>query len=152
MIFSTSRSLAFGALTIALLLLGCSKKSSSNVSGKVTYDGQPLESGFISFYPEEGQGSTVGGEIVKGSYSVKGVAPGKNRVQITVNEAVKKSDVSRGKSRGEANAERLSKIKERKPKMQAAAAHEVEGSERVVEIPAGTHHYDIELKKAAAQK
>jgi hypothetical protein len=74
---------------IALLILstGCTPASDrAEVTGQVLVNGQPLESGSISFSPTEGNdGPTAGGKITNGSYAIdseKGVVPGKNRVAI----------------------------------------------------------------------
>ena len=60
------------------------------VSGTVTYNGQPLEKGAISFVPDKGAGAT--GAIEKGSYTLSsggegdGALPGKYKVTITAKE------------------------------------------------------------------
>jgi hypothetical protein len=60
------------------------------VSGTVTYNGQPLEKGTISFVPDKGAGAT--GAIEKGSYTLStggegdGALPGKYKVTITAKE------------------------------------------------------------------
>ena len=70
------------------LLVGCSDgaPNRATVFGAVTLDGQPLESGSIDFFPAEGtRGPTAGATIDGGRYrieSAKGVAVGKNRVEI----------------------------------------------------------------------
>ena len=79
-------SLCVGGLVTAVVLsflAGCDSSSKTiAVSGKVTYDGQPVEYGTISFGPTAG-GPVAGGEINNGQYSVKNVTPGKNIVNIT---------------------------------------------------------------------
>jgi hypothetical protein len=55
------------------------------VSGKVTLDGQPLDSGEIAFVPS-GDGPAAGGLIHKGKYAIgrsDGPVPGPHRVVIT---------------------------------------------------------------------
>jgi hypothetical protein len=60
------------------------------VSGTVTYNGQPLEKGAISFVPDKGAGAT--GAIEKGSYRLStggegdGALPGKYKVTVTAKE------------------------------------------------------------------
>ena len=46
------------------LVLGCSQDTT--VSGTVTYDGKPVEDGFITFYPADQKGVNRGGEIRDG--------------------------------------------------------------------------------------
>jgi hypothetical protein len=74
-------------LAIMLLLLaGCSQRVT--LSGTVTYDGEPVKDGHISFIPVAGQGSTVGAPIKDGSYELTAPPPGKYRVEITGNREV----------------------------------------------------------------
>lgn len=74
-------------LVVGLLVLsGCggSGTDRETVSGAVTLDGKPLETGSILFTPE-GPGSTAGGEIENGQYNLSrelGLSPGSYRVQI----------------------------------------------------------------------
>jgi hypothetical protein len=56
-----------------LLTVGCGQKSVT-VSGTITWDGKPAESGTISFGPVSGAGASFGGEIKDGKYRVKGAA------------------------------------------------------------------------------
>ncbi|HEV3121015.1 MAG TPA: hypothetical protein VGY53_03895 [Isosphaeraceae bacterium] len=46
------------------------------VSGKVTYKGNPLESGEISFHPDGAGGKPATGTITDGSYSLTTLTPG----------------------------------------------------------------------------
>ena len=74
--------LAFAILTLAVLMLpGCSSDGKVSVSGKVTVDGAPVETGFIAFAPADGNTSVEGAEIVNGEYSAK-VPPGEKIVRI----------------------------------------------------------------------
>src|SRR5688572_16057774 len=72
---------------ILLLLLlpaafGCGG-SQASVSGTVTYEGEEIERGYISFFPIDGKGPSAGAEILAGRYSASGLTPGKNRVVIS---------------------------------------------------------------------
>ena len=74
---------------LALTIAGCGGGDSLNrgsVSGKVTLDGQPVETGSISFLPTDGtQGPMAAGQISKGQYSIAakvGPVVGKYSVQI----------------------------------------------------------------------
>jgi hypothetical protein len=76
-------SLSLSLIAVVLIgLAGCGG-SGASVSGTVTYNGKPVESGHINFYPVDGQGSPVGGPIEGGKYTVKNVPPGKHRVNVT---------------------------------------------------------------------
>jgi hypothetical protein len=75
-------------LPIAVLLLlvtGCSPGEDYHpVSGIVLLNDQPLKKGVITMFPS-GPGTTVGGEIIDGKFSLprdRGPTPGKYRVEI----------------------------------------------------------------------
>ncbi len=72
-----------------VLLVGCSHSGDSSrviVSGKITYDGRPVEKGFIRFLPLPGTGGNLSVGIVNnGQYHIDdfgGVPVGKHRVEI----------------------------------------------------------------------
>ena len=73
------------ALCSLVFLTGCG--GGSRIEGTVTLDGQPVEDGTITFYPEGGkdQGPNVPGEIKDGKYSIdssRHLKPGSYRVEI----------------------------------------------------------------------
>ncbi len=75
-------------LTVALLavfIVGCGAKP-MEVTGKITFKGQPVKSGSITFEPIDKKGSSLGGVIENGEYSVvdkKSNDGGKKYVRIT---------------------------------------------------------------------
>ena len=71
-----------------LMLAGCGDSTICEVSGKVTFDGQLIEDGVISFYPVDGKGTTAGDFIKKGAYSVKKVPVGLMTVKISMGKVV----------------------------------------------------------------
>lgn len=73
-------------------LIGCGSKPGlerSAVSGKVTFDGKPVENGLIAFIPSgETKGPSAGAAIKNGEYTIPkeiGPTPGPHRVEITAN-------------------------------------------------------------------
>ena len=68
------------------VLSGCSTGGNlQEVSGTVTYDGDPLPQGVIEFWPAEGQGSKTSTNISNGAYKIpkdKGLQPGTYKVSI----------------------------------------------------------------------
>ena len=64
-----------------LMFTGCQKDGLNSVTGKVTFDGTPLEEGMISFMPRETSGMSAGAQIKNGVYSAR-VSPGKMIVKI----------------------------------------------------------------------
>jgi len=80
----------FGGLAIcALVAVGCDGSKFADVSGTVTVDGKPVETGSITFVPADGLSSTAGGEIKDGKYSVK-VPVGMMKVSISSPKAIGK--------------------------------------------------------------
>ncbi len=68
---------------LTLLLAGCG--GSTSLTGKVSYDGKPIEKGAITFEPVDGKGQATGGVIEAGKYALEGSAapsPGKQIVRI----------------------------------------------------------------------
>jgi len=77
-------------LAVTLSTFGCGGGTTierADVTGKVTFDGQPLESGSVTFLPTKiGKGVPVTAEIKAGAFSLtgdSGVTIGPNRVEIT---------------------------------------------------------------------
>jgi hypothetical protein len=81
MLANSGRCLLLGAAVLALA--GCGGPS---VEGKITYAGEPIESGAITFVPTEGGKNQAGGApIIAGKYKIPaGTAPkpGTYRVEI----------------------------------------------------------------------
>ncbi|WP_339729537.1 hypothetical protein [uncultured Gimesia sp.] len=74
-------------LSICMLtgLSGCGGETGPkkySVSGKVTFNGEPVPSGEILFRPEEGQGNRDAGRILDGAYEIESL-PGNKVVEIT---------------------------------------------------------------------
>ncbi len=61
---------------------GCGPVTST-VSGTVTFNGEAVAKGAISFFPSDGKGQPAGGLIADGRYSVTGMAPGEKIVQLS---------------------------------------------------------------------
>ena len=64
---------------------GCGDTGRNEVTGTVTYKGQPLDEGLITFIPQDGQGTQDGAGISNGAYRIprdKGLVPGRYMVTI----------------------------------------------------------------------
>ena len=66
------------------LCLGCSSDQTT-IEGAITFDGQPVERGSITFEPASGAGPSAGGTIENGQYKIdaSGVTPGEMIVRIS---------------------------------------------------------------------
>jgi hypothetical protein len=136
----TGRAIGWLAVTSLAFILGCGGSTGgSTVNGTVTMDGEPIEKGYISFYPEneQGTGISVGGQITKGKYSVSGITAGNNRVSITAAGAGRKS----AKEAKEARS-----AKETPVENPVATAT---GNNQVVEVAEGTQTKDFQLTKGS---
>jgi hypothetical protein len=78
----TMWSLTSALAAIVLALAGCFGPHAASVTGQVTFDGQPLTSGNVSFYPDGGNGAPAYGQIdSQGKYTLStgtdaGLEPG----------------------------------------------------------------------------
>jgi hypothetical protein len=66
---------AIGFVLLVALSSGCFSSSTGIITGNVTYNGQPLEKGLITFSPIGSTGGTAGGEIAAGKFRVEKVVP-----------------------------------------------------------------------------
>jgi hypothetical protein len=66
---------------VGLVAGGCGGKNEMSVSGKVTVEGEPVDTGSITFTAADGKTYVAGGEIQNGQYKVS-IPPGKKKVQI----------------------------------------------------------------------
>lgn len=65
-----------------LLLVGCQRSTGVTVTGTVTFNGQPVPDGSITFSPADGKGPSAGGKIENGKYTVSDVPPGEKIVTV----------------------------------------------------------------------
>jgi hypothetical protein len=72
-------------LAFVVSAAGCSKDGGVALEGKVSYGGEPIDVGTITFIPTSGSGIKGGGLIENGNYKVDaktGPGPGPHRVEI----------------------------------------------------------------------
>jgi hypothetical protein len=56
---------------LVLVLAGCSGVRTATVKGTVTYNGDKVESGVITFFPVDGMTPTAGATITDGTYTAR---------------------------------------------------------------------------------
>jgi hypothetical protein len=130
------------ACGIALMacLAGCGRNGGlTEISGTVSYDGQPVKQGTITFLPADGKGPTAATPIADGKYSVK-VAPGKKLVKIEGYKVI-------GQHRFSANNPRMVIDQE-----QILPARYNTRSELTRDIASSDHKCDFTLEKPAAAR
>jgi hypothetical protein len=125
----------------ATLLAGCGTGGqTSTVSGNVTYDGQAVASGEITFSPADGKGPIASGSISAGQYSVTDLVPGPKVVLIS-----SVAEVPRVMS-----TEELQKAAEKGIRAPAPAAQlvppDAEGNGQTIEIKPGSQQLEFTLK------
>lgn len=151
------------AIPALLAMSGCGDDGIATryaVTGKVTYNGEAVKKGKISFVPEEADGRGATGDIVDGSYSLTtqnpddGALPGKYKVVIDtrqVDEAALKAAAekfaAKKKIEGlqsipqEVQGQILSKSKSLTPTKYMAP----QSTPLSFEVKAQSNTYDIEL-------
>lgn len=84
---------------MVLLLSACGSDGGlTEISGVVSYAGQPVQKGSINFLPSDGKGPTAAAIIAGGKYSVK-VAPGRKQVTVEGHKIVGQRHLNRNDPR-----------------------------------------------------
>ncbi len=137
----------FAALFAAVgpgLGAGCSGGDpTGTVSGEVTYNGVPVESGTIQFTPKDGKGAAAGGPVTAGKFDVKNVPVGVMLVSVTASAGGSGGPVSSEDSAREA-AERLAAKKKFVDKP-AAIPPGAGGNNEPFEVKAGSNTLKVQL-------
>jgi hypothetical protein len=68
-------------LATLTIVAGCGEKAST-VTGKVTYNGEPVAKGTITFTPSDGMGQVFAARIENGVYNIPNAQPGKRKVEV----------------------------------------------------------------------
>jgi hypothetical protein len=74
--------MAAAVLATTGLASGCTSATTASIAGAVTYDGEPVGDGYITFTPADGKGPDAGGKIENGRYSVSGLSPGPKLAKV----------------------------------------------------------------------
>jgi hypothetical protein len=123
---------------------GCHGSSGPRVSGSVTYNGAPVESGFVAFSPT-GAGKSFGAKITGGKYQAEKAPIGPFRILVTASDAGEPV-----KTREE--AEERARSRAGKPDKSANYIREdAQGNGQVVEIKDGAQTIDLALSGSAKQ-
>jgi hypothetical protein len=74
-------------LIVTILIAGCAKSDTGVVTGTITVDGAPAQSGSIAYFPIDRKSSTAGAGITDGRYTAT-VPLGSSKVEIRVPKVV----------------------------------------------------------------
>lgn len=135
---------------LVLAASGCSAPGGV-VSGTVTYEGEPVKTGYVTFAPADGKGPSVGAPITDGKYTADKVPLGPKVVRVEASSGAAPSVQS------QADVEKLSK--ELKGKLGPdgiirtdIVPPEAEGNNQPFEVKPGAQTLDLPLKKPASKK
>ncbi|MBX3435260.1 MAG: hypothetical protein KF847_18225 [Pirellulales bacterium] len=70
------------ALAVAIVAMNSGCKEETSVSGEVTYNGEPVGFGYVTFHAQGG-GRSFSASIASGSYQATEAMPGKYRAIVT---------------------------------------------------------------------
>jgi hypothetical protein len=131
-------------LILCAVLAGCGSSKYSGakrypLEGEVTFEGQPIDLGSISFIPTGDKGRASGGTITDGKYAIpeeNGVHAGTYRVEIhwLKRTGRKLKDVESGEMYDE--------------RREALPASVQQNSESTVEVPLSENRHDFKLKSS----
>lgn len=129
------------------LLTGCGP-ATSTVTGEVTYEGNPVEDGYITFAPVDGKGNDGGGKITNGKYRVEGIQPGTKQVKVI---ATKKVNFASNSDEMKAKADKALKAGKKDGLIDPAdiIPDTAVGNNAKVEIAVGESQQNFALKKPA---
>jgi len=134
-------------LTLLVLMPAGCGGNKATVTGKVTLGGKAVETGFVTFFPEDNRGTPITVEIVQGQYTIEDLVPGKKRIYVNVTERVESGPDETATSRRESNAERLAGSKKRQTLSKQPAPAKLDGNNKIVTIGTGSQQIDIPLEK-----
>ncbi len=84
---NASSMVALGALALGMLILGGCNSGPPEFKGTVTWNGAPIEDGYIEFAPTDGNGQLTGTDIIDGKYLLR-MVPGSKKVSIRAKRQV----------------------------------------------------------------
>jgi hypothetical protein len=149
--------LVFGV--ILALATGCGGSgggvSKVTVTGTVSYDGKPVQSGTIEFFLQEASlkgGGNAQGAITNGKFSVANVTPGKNKVTVASTASTSEGMVSgsytnRPKMPDMSDPMKAKKEMEQRTKGTVEIPQDAVGNGQIFDITPNMAALDIKLMK-----
>lgn len=86
MAITSSRSLMCSALLVLVALVGCNGDGKMTVDGTASWNGQPIQKGYIELQPI-GEGHFASAEIVDGKFTLQ-TTPGNRLVKVTAEKKI----------------------------------------------------------------
>lgn len=75
------------AAFVALALVGCGGDGKTEYQGVATWNGVPIEEGYVELSPTDGQGQVVGADIKGGAFVLRTV-PGEKQVSVVAQKKI----------------------------------------------------------------
>lgn len=72
---------------IVVLLAGCGGDGKTEIQGVATWNGVPIEEGYVELSPTDGKGQVVGADIKQGAFVLRTVA-GEKHVSVTAKKKI----------------------------------------------------------------
>ena len=139
----------YAAFAISIVMLplacGCGGETVGTVNGTVTFEGEPIEQGLITFSPLGPGGNSAGGEIVLGKYTVTDLRPG--RYGVTV-EATKEPKFTSPNDPANQRPKTDEEIRAQYDPLPADTA----GKEQELEVVGGVQTLDFKLTSKSKSK
>ena len=82
--------LSLAAASVALALLGCGD-GKTEIQGVATWNGTPIEEGYVELSPTDGQGQVVGADVKNGAFVLR-TLPGEKQVSVVANKKIGEAD------------------------------------------------------------
>ena len=79
--------LYLAAAFVALASVGCRGDGRTEIQGVATWNGAPIEEGYVELSPTDGQGQVVGADIKNGAFVVRTV-PGEKQVSVIAQKKI----------------------------------------------------------------
>ena len=125
------------ACIVPIAAVGCSRGPAvGTVTGEVTYDGQPVKDGHVTFTPVDGKGQTGGAPILDGKFKAEQVPALKMKVELHGNKVIGKR-----KAYDTPESPVMDDVVELLPAKYNFT------SDLVLEVKQGTQHVKYDLKK-----
>jgi len=137
-------------LATACVLPGCGS-AAATVSGEVTYEGQPVGDGYISFTPADGKGKDAGAPIANGRYVVASLPPGPKVVKVVAIKKVSFASTSEEMKQKAATAQKAGNYDGLVDPADAIPDN-AEGNNARIEVNGGENKRDFHLKKPSARR
>jgi hypothetical protein len=131
------RTIRLGLYLVLAALAGCGK-STSSISGEVTYNGVPVESGYMTFNPV-GKGRAFAARIANGSYSAAEAQPGKFKAVASGSRKIDHySSSAEAYANASPNAGHVAEAAD-------YIASDADGNAKEIEISSGAHQLDLAI-------